>query len=241
MGNTMRSRYPAILAILVILTVTAVAGCTSAKTSPTATVQPAATIRPTATIAPASATATASPAGSQSAPVTLFDPGRFTWYEYKITMVGTVIDLKTNISTAPFGGVSDARLLTSSKTTTIPGEDTTVSYSTLYYEPDSDRFLGGHVKAIMGSTVLYDKDIATGDPDYAKSDYAGQSMAGKPVYTGNQPIAVPKASYPTAAMYTMDQGDSAVTYWIAPGTPLPVQMTFVAPGGSSTMQLIDYG
>jgi hypothetical protein len=208
----------------------AVAGCTIlSPSSPAATTTPGG-----ATTAPTTA-ATAKPSG-----VTLFDMGKFSWYEYKTSAAGMDMTTKTETGTASYGGVSNARRLKSTMTTGT-GEQAMVTESDMYFNPTTNALLGGHTKATMGGATLYDKDIPANDPSYAKSDYSGQASTAVPVPAGIESVTVPKGTYPTAQKYTITTGDGTVSYWIAPGVPVPVQMTMSASGASMTMQLVDYG
>jgi hypothetical protein len=225
----MNYRYPAILAILVVLTAMAVAGCTTS--SPTATTTPGG-----ATATPKAATAT--PTSAPSA-VQLFNTGSFNWYEYKMSMAGMDTTTKVAYDTASYGGVSNAR---HTKTTLTMGEgaQAMVTESDTYFNPTTGALLGGHTKVMMGGSVLSEQDIAPGDANYEKSDYAAQSTTAVPVLVGTESVTVPKGTY-TAQKYTVTTGNSTASYWIAAGVPVPIQMVTSAGGQQVTMQLVNYG
>lgn len=230
--DNMKYRYPALIAVLIVLIALAVAGCTSTTTtSPAVSGQPAASGTPATSV-------TATPSSGTSS-VTLFDMGKFSWYTYRMNAAGQNVDMKTATTTGSYGGVSAARHLTSTMTMGT-GDQAMVTVTDTYFDPSTDKLLGGHTKATMGGSVLYDKDIAADDSTYAKSDYAGQSTTAIPVPSGVESVTVPKGTY-TATKYTITNSDGTVNYWLAAGVPMPVKMEVTASGTTAAMELVDYG
>ncbi len=240
----MKVKYGSILILLAILVAVAVAGCTSTTTSPSAST--AATSQAGATTTPAASTAAASTPATTGA-TTLFDMGNVHWFEYNMVSnagaQGTVTStMRIDYDTEAYSGVSNAKH--EKVQMTMGTGDTAMTTATdIYIDPTTaGKVLGGHTKATMGSTVLYDKDIAANDPSYAGYDYSGQASAAAPVLVGTEPVSVPKGTY-NAQKYTVTSASGVVTYWIAAGVPVPVQMEMSDSSGNvaTTMSLVDFG
>lgn len=232
-----------ILLVFIIMVAVSVAGCASSPT-PGATASPVAS---TGTATPAASTGTpsvtAAPTTSSSDAVKLFDMGSFNWFEYKMSSGGMDSTMKFTMDTASYGGVSNARHLTDLMVVGTGGQSV-VTTADLYYDlSNGDKLLGGHAKATMGGQTIFDKDIPANDPSYAQSDFAGSASGATPVYVGIESVTVPKGTYPTAKKYTATNNGSVTAYWLAPGIPVPVQITSALSdgSGSSTMQLVDFG
>ncbi len=232
----MKTRYPAIFALLLVLIAMVVAGCTTTTTSPAASTPASATTTPAGATATPAASAAASTAPSQ---VSLFNMGGFSWYEYKMTMQGMDVTTKIAYDKASYSGVSNARHMKSTMTMG-EGAQSMVTESDLYYNPTSNALLGGHSKVSMGGSVLSEQDIAPGDAKYAESDPTVQSTAAVPVMAGVESVTVPKGTY-TATKYTVTSKDGTASYWTAAGVPVPVQMVVSSGGSDVTMQLVNYG
>jgi outer membrane lipoprotein-sorting protein len=232
----MRYRYTAILAVFLILIAMTVAGCTTTTTTPAATA--GASKAPTAT---AKATDTTGGSGMLSS---IYQMGKFNWYEYMMKSSFGDFNVKSEYSTASYGGVPNARYL---KYTMVMGKGTAQEITTvndLYY--DGTKFLGGHTKMTSGGQVMSDQDIAAGDSTYGNLDTASQTASGGSnvaiVNAGAETVTVPAGTY-ACTKYTASDSSYRGTYWVAANVPVPVKMSMTDSKGEVTgsMELVGWG
>lgn len=232
----MRYRYTAILAVFLILIAMTVAGCTTTTTTPAATA--GASKAPTAT---AKATDTTGGSGMLSS---IYQMGKFNWYEYMMKSSFGDFNVKSEYSTASYGGVPNARYL---KYTMVMGKGTAQEITTvndLYY--DGTKFLGGHTKMTSGGQTMADTDIAAGDSTYGNLDTASQTTSGGSnvaiVPAGTETVTVPAGTY-ACTKYTASDSSYRGTYWVAANVPVPVKMSMTDSKGEVTgsMELVGWG
>lgn len=234
----MKFKYTVIFAILLVLTAMAVAGCT---TSPT----PAATTTPGGSKAPTTAPTVAPTTGGDSGMLSsIYQMGKFNWYEYKMASSFGDYYIKSEYNTAAYKNVPNARYL---KYTMVMAKGTaqeTTTTNDLYY--DGNTFLGGHTKMVMGGQTMVDKDIEAGDSTYGNLDTAGQTTSGGSnvalVKAGTESVTVPAGTY-SCTKYTVTNGNYRGTYWVAANVPVPVKMDMTDSGGQITgsMELVGWG
>jgi hypothetical protein len=216
----------------------AVAGCTGTS-SPAVTTTPGGQ----ATATPPAGTTT--PGGSSTGMLSsLYQAGKYTWYEYKMASSFGDFNVKSEYSTASYGGVPNAKYL---KYTMVMGKGTPQEMTTiydLYY--NGDTFLGGHMKMVSGGQTLSDQDIKAGDSTYSKMD-PGNSISSSGgnvalVNAGADTVTVPAGTY-ACTKYTVSSGDYRGAYWVAPNVPMPVKMVMTDSKGEVTgsMELVGWG
>ena len=227
-GYDMKFKYISIILVLLVVAALSVSGCTmlggnKTTTTTTPTAAPG-TTEPTSTTGPTVAATTAPSTSLGDTLSSLYQKGKFSWYEYQysvdmgegqsMTMKMKMEFLGTGID--PKDGVSGEHMRTTT-TTTIPGMGPQTSTSDFYSKPDS------------------------GIPSSSKStDYSASTA--KLVNAGTETITVPAGTF-TCTKYTVTDSDmkGTSTFWSSPKAPVPVKFSAGTEGETMNMELTGWG
>jgi hypothetical protein len=220
--------------LVLIVAAAMVCGCTS---GPAATPVPSGTPAGNATASP-----TVVPGTVKSG--SLFDMGKVQWFEYRLTTMTennkqAVTSLRFDYTTATVNGaaVKDDRI-------TMKAEDPqmTMIFDT-YYDPATDKQIGGHTKIVSNDITINDEDVAAADDQYESSDIAGTfgtsdwPLSGQ----GTEAVTVDGKTY-TCTKYSVGDNGQYGTAWVSQGVPVPVKIeSRSAAEGTSTWELIGWG
>ncbi len=242
-SDIMNYRYPAILAVFVVLIAVAIAGCTTSPNPPhTSTKSPslAASTKPKVT---ASAPAVKSGWYTLGSMINL---NKVHWFEYQMTSNkgGSPYTSKLRWDYNVDYQGKTANMITIASDTGS-GDTATNQVMTYYTNVSSGAILGGHIKTTSGDQVIKDDDL---DPDAAASaapdtstenpllSYQSKSTAN----AGAESVIVPAGTY-IAAKYNWLNGDTTGTVWMNPNVPIPVKISASSSGRTAGMELIGWG
>jgi hypothetical protein len=226
-------KYAYLGVIFVLIVVAAVSGCAS---GPAATPVPGGTPAGNPTAAP-----TAVPGMARSG--SLFDMGRLQWFEYRVTtMTGegkpSVSDIRFDYTTAVVGGhvVKDDRM------TMKMAEPDMVMTMDSYYDPVTDKQIGGHMKMVSNDITVSDQDVAAANDQYRSSDIAGTFAASDwPLAgLGTEAVNIDGKAY-SCTKYSVGNAGEYGTAWMSQGVPVPVKIESKSESGTSTWELIGWG
>jgi len=240
----MKIRYPAILAVLVIILALTVAGCTSSSSpNPTATAVPGQTTATTV------ATPTAAPSsGGASTLASVIDYSKVHWDEYQMTSTGSgtssTMDMREDYGVSYQGTTANEATVTMNNT-----EDGTVTTMVMnsYSNPSTGAILGGHETMSTNGQVVMDTAIpstaasATITPGESTQNpiqaYGGATLTN----AGTESVTVPAGTF-TATKYTWTSTDGTTgNVWIAKNVPIPVKMTSTVQGNTVAIVLTGWG
>jgi hypothetical protein len=220
--------------LVLIIAAATVCGCAS---GPAATPVPSGTPAGNVTASP-----TAGPGTMKSG--SLFDMGKLKWFEYRLTtMTGdnkqAVTNLRFDYTTATVNGavVKDDRI-----TMKMTDPQTTMIFDT-YYDPVTEKQVGGHTKMISNDITVTDQDIAAAEDQYGSSDIAGTfETSDWPLASqGTEAVTVGGKAY-TCTKYSVGDDGQYGTAWVAQGVPVPVKIESTSAGeGTSTWELAGWG
>jgi len=220
--------------LVLIVAAAMVCGCAS---GPAATPVPSAMPSGNATVSP-----TAGPGTVKSG--SLFDMSKLQWFEYRTTTMTAdnkpeVTDLRFDYTTATVNGatVKDERI-----TMKVADPQMTMIFDT-YYDPATDKQVGGHTKMISNDITITDQDIAAADNQSGSSDIAGTFGTGDWPLTsqGTEAVTIDGKTY-TCTKYSVGDDGQYGTAWVTGGVPLPVKIESTSAGeGTSTWELIGWG
>lgn len=240
-GEKVKLKAIGILLVLVIA-VAMVSGCTGGST-------PAPTTTPTDSgVTPTPVAATTTPGDSSAGTNvigSLFNPGKFNWFEYKISSVNdgesTSMNIKYEYDSTTYKGVAAEHTTMHMKTS----EDMTMLID-MYTSKADSRTLGGHYKMMMGGEVIMEQDI----PEDQLSQYSQQDFASKYddeetenynfASAGVEVITVPAGVF-TCNKYTVTGSDAHETFWVDTSVPVPVKFTSGTSDSEMVMELVDWG
>lgn len=222
--RSLKRAYAGILFIAIITAVVA-CGCASLPAPPVSTVKPA-DMR-------AGSNPTALPEGLRAS--TLFDTGKLSWFEYRLTGIGGASDIRFDYTTAVIGGVTfkDNRITLKMQ---VPDM---VMVRDSYYDPATGKQVGSRQKVTSAGNGLTDQEIgnryqssniveACLDHDWPMSD------------AGAEVITAGGNSYSCTRYIAGDAGEE-VTAWVAREVPVPVKIESKAAGGTLTWELSGWG
>jgi hypothetical protein len=220
---------PSVTNLQVMATVTTIAGTPAVTPAP----QPATTVQVKAT----------------ESPVKVFN-GEYHWVEYRENNTVTLppnpryqwdYDIKMERSAGNYTGTPATHVtitmtgdypewIGNTLTTTKDGE---IIVEDFYYTTSTDRFLGGTetttIKGIVKSTtdiLLYQHNREDGPVGFLGITPFGE-MNITLTDQGTESVRVPAGIYPDARKYTGRFRDGTrITFWVAPGIPVPVQYQF---------------
>jgi cytoskeletal protein RodZ len=229
----MKFSYVSIMAVMLVVIVVAVAGC--ASTSPSTSNQ--------ANGAPSSGT-TSSGAGSSSTPqvgstmsASSVFGSSYNWIEYQTSTTSggkqMTMDMKYERSTGDYQG-TPAVHVKMTMTSSTGGTNGVFDY---YYDTAMDKLLGGTMTmTVNGKTMTIDIPA-----EQLTQAQATNFHSGTLTFAGVEPVSVPAGTYPIASKYTESTNGTDVTFWSAPGVPVPVKITASSSSGSSTSELVGWG
>jgi hypothetical protein len=174
----------------------------------------------------------------------LFDTGKMKWFEYRLTTPGesgkaAVSDLRFDYTTAVVNGntVKDDRI-----TMKVSDPNMILTMDT-YYDPATDKQIGGHMKMVSDDITISDQDLEAADDQYRSSDIAGTFATGDwPLAgLGTEAVTVDGKTY-TCTKYSVGSAGEYGTAWIAQGVPVPVKIeSKSAAEGTATWELLGWG
>ncbi len=242
-----------IFIVLILIIAAVSAGCTDAgSVSSPVTPSPAPEMISTpavlknTTIPPAPAPAIT--AGATTAPAQAKVFGTYRWVEYRNNITQTLppnpryqweMHERVECSTGTYKGIP-AIHYTITETADYPEWIGTVLTHTpngsiivteRYYEASTNAFLGGTTTAAIKGIAKPPADLPPGE-QFSREDRPSYEMGITPfggmnitlTDTGTEPVTVPAGTYPHARTYTGAFRDGTpVTFWVAPGIPVPVR------------------
>ena len=174
----------------------------------------------------------------------LFDMGKMKWFEYRLTTTGeggkaAVSDLRFDYTTAMVNGnvVKDDRI------TMKVSDPNMILTMDSYYDPATDRQIGGHMKMVSDDVTISEQDIATADDRYRSSDIAGTFATGDWPLAGQgaEAVTIDGKTY-TCTKYSVGNAGEYGTAWVDKGVPVPVKIeSKSAAEGTSTWELLGWG
>ena len=226
----MKYRYPAILAVLVILFALAVAGCTTSGNT-------GVSVTPT----PAGATATATAAAPASSVSQIADLTNVHWYEYQITSAGSTVTIKWDTNVNYNGQNADMTTVTMNdpRTGTSGTEVMYLDHAT------HKQFLGGNITEMKNGQVAYQTNLpSTSNAPPIPLDLTNTSYSGASTLTneGSDSVTVPAGTY-TATKYMLTQTNgNPATVWMAANVPIFLKWEGNTSSGVTTdMELMGWG
>lgn len=233
----MKLSYIGIAAIMLVLIAVVFAGCTS-QTTPTAS----GGSTPTASSGSSSSASSAAAASSQQVGSTVSSTSIFgtsySWVEYQTTTTSQgkdiSMDMKSQRSTSTYNGQPAIEM----KATMKSSEGTTTD-SDIYYDSAMNSVLGGTMTmTVNGQTTTINIPASQLNQASATNFNKARSLT----FEGIEPVSVPAGTYPAASKYSSTDNGSTMTFWSAPGVPVPVQMTATtSSGGSVKSELVGWG
>ena len=225
-------KYAYLGVIFVLIVVAAVCGCAS---GPAATPVPSGTPTGNPTAAP-----TAAPGMAKSG--SLFDMGRLQWFEYRMTTMTegkpAVTDIRFDYTTSVISGnvVKDDRI------TMKMAEPEMVLTMDSYYDPATDKQIGGHMKMVSNDIIVSDQDITAASDQYRSSDIAGTFATSDWPLTGmgTEAVNIDGKTY-TCTKYSVGNAGEYGTAWVTQEVPVPVKIESKSEAGTSTWELIGWG
>jgi hypothetical protein len=228
----MRIKTLNIVAIMLIVFVVAIAGCSSKSPS-------------SANSTPASGSS--SPSSSQQVGSTVSSSSVFgtnyNWMQFQITnnYGGTEMNTTTKIekSTGDYKGTPAIH----QKMTSTTSNNGNVVYD-IYYDTSKNNVLGGTMTmTINGQTMTQDipaSQLSTQAPSSQITNFNQESSL---TYAGTESVTVPAGTFQDTSKYTVSSNGNDITYWVASGVPVPVKMTMTSSSakGSTTFELMGWG
>jgi len=244
------------IAILLFVFAVLFAGCTGSAPSEPSVTNPQVTATVTTTTGTPAVTPTSQPATTvqvkaTESPVKVFN-GEYHWVEYRENNTVTLppnpryqweYDITMERSTGKYGGspaihykvttISDYGECCINNAVTIT-KNGRISVEDTYYDPSTNRLLGGTTTETIKGTAKPATDIAA-DEKFRQEDKPGGEMGIEPfgemnitlTYEGTEPVTVPADTYTAARKYSGRFRDGTpITFWVAPGIPVPVQYQF---------------
>lgn len=251
----MKFSYAGVITILLVIVAVVFTGCTdSAPSEPSVTTQQN-TVTLTKTIASNAVTTARQPATTievkpMENPVKVFNGG-YHWVEYRNNNTVTMppnpryqweYALKTERSSGSYKGIPAIhfKITSTSDYSEWVGDKlmhTTngrIAVSDTYYNISTNKFLGGTwTETIKG--VLKPADYSAYYVEHYLEDKPDGEMGITPfgemnitlTYQGTESVTVPAGSYSDARKYTGKfRDDTPITFWVAPGVPVPVQYQY---------------
>jgi hypothetical protein len=202
-----------------------------------------------ATSPPQTGVATGSPtAGLTDGPDTmksslLFDIDGLSWFEYRMTTMAdggkpVASDIRFDYTTS----VVNSYVLEDHRVTMKMADlDVTVIIDK-YYDPATDKQVGGHVKMVSEDVTIPDLDVAMASDQYRSSDVAGTFATGDwPLASlGTETVTIDGKAYPSTK-YSVGNAGEYGTAWVSEGVPVPVKIESKSVEGTSTWELIGWG
>ena len=235
----MKLSYIGIVAIVLVMIAVVFAGCTSQTTTSSAS----AGSTPTASSG-SSSSASSSPAASSSQQVgstvssTSVFGTSYSWVEYQTTTTGQgneiSMDIKSERSTSTYNGQPAIEMKA-----TMTSSQGTSTVSDIYYDSAMSSVLGGTMTmTVNGQTTTMNIPASQLNQASATNFNKARSLT----FEGIEPVSVPAGTYPAASKYSSTDNGSTMTFWSAPGVPVPVQMTVAtSSGGSVKSELVGWG
>ena len=223
----MKVTYGGIVAVMLVVTAVAVAGC--ANTGPSSAAPTGANGSP----ASGAATPLSPQVGSIVNSTSVFGTN-YNWIEYKTTaMIGgkeMTTDLKAERSTADYQGTPAIH----EKMTVTTSTGTSMVYD-VYYDTAMATRLGGT------STITYNGRTMTQNINTSTPVMNNFNQASPLTFAGVEPVSVPAGTYPVASKYTKSLNETQITYWAVSGIPVPVKEMTSSSKSSATLELVGWG
>jgi hypothetical protein len=243
------------IAILLAVLAIFLAGCSGSNQPGPSVTNPQVTATVTKMTSSSAATTTLKtaitvPVTARETPVKVFN-GEYHWVEYRENNTVTMppnpryqweYDIKMERSTGKYGGspaihykattISDYGECCINSVVTIT-KDGRIAVEDTYYDISTNRFLGGIRTETIKGTAISATDLPA--VEQFMEDKPSGEMGIEPfgemnitlTYQGTGPVRVPAGTYPAARKYTGNFRDGTpITFWVAPGIPVPVQYQF---------------
>lgn len=230
---------PSVLFLIAVALVAAGIACAGCTSQPPQGSGIQTTVQATGTAAPATqATGTAAGAPAVAPGATISSGSVFgtnyNWFEYVNTMSGTGKTLTTTVRTEKSTGTYKGATAIHYKNTMTSEMGSSVT--DIYYD-NAMNVLGGTV-----TTVVEGKSYTMEIPASQLKSQGGPTFEKQTTltYIGPDQVTVPAGSY-TAGKYSASTDAGAVTYWVAPGVPLPVKYSMGMQGSDISAELKGWG
>ena len=232
----MKFTYVSIVAVMFVVIAVAAAGC--ASTSPSSSNSAQASGAPSSgTTSPSAASSSSPQVGSTSSASSIFSTN-YNWMEYQTSAnyngKQSTMDMKYERSTGDYQGSPAVHVELTMTSSSNGGTNSVIDY---YWDTAMDKLLGGTMTmTVNGKTMT----ISIPAEELTQAQ-ATNFHTGTLTFAGVESVTVPAGTYPAASKYTETTNGVDVTFWSAPGVPVPVKMASSSSSGSSTSELVGYG
>jgi len=144
------------------------------------------------------------------------------------------MDMKYQRSTGTYQGSPAVHVEVTMTSSSNGGINGVIDY---YWDTAMDKLLGGTMTMTVNGRTM---TISIPAEELTQAQ-ATNFHTGTPTFAGVEPVTVPAGTYPIASKYTETTNGVDVTFWSAPGVPVPVKMASSSSSGSSTSELVGYG
>ena len=99
---------------------------------------------------------------------------------------------------------------------------------------ENGNMVAMHRRVIVDNKIMEDTDYPPVNTSRGTEYCSGEVFSPRYTYAGTDPVTVPAGSYPGAMKYVLQEDDTGstpatVTYWFAPGVPVPVKRVIDEP------------
>lgn len=240
----MKFSLGSILFVLTVLAAVTIAGCTSSSNSGTSPIASPTLSGPTATLVPA--------IGSALNVTSMIDLSQVHWYEYKITPLGTVVDLGRGFTTAGatmterwdfnvnYNGQNADKV---TGTGNYPSNGDTGNTIEFLAHANHDQILAGNLTVLKNGNAIYHGDITPklhaiqSILDLTNGTYSGPHTV---TYGGTETVTVPLGTY-TTTKYVY-AGDYNLTVYTDSSVPVPIKVEAANTAGTIyNVELMGWG
>ena len=251
----MKFPYAGVITILLVVVAIVFTGCTDSAPSEPSVTTPQITVTLTKTIASPAVTTARQPVTTVVVKATenmvkVFNGG-YHWIEYRNNNTVTMppnpryqweYDLKTERFSGNYKGVPAIhfKITSTSDYSEWVGDKLThtangrIAVSDTYYNISTNKFVGGTWAETIKGIVKPVTDLPVNE-QFSREDKPGGEMGIEPfgemnitlIYQCSESVTVPAGTFPDTRKYTGNFRDGTpITFWVAPGIPVPVQYQF---------------
>jgi len=227
----MKSAYIGIIAVMLVVIAIACAGCASQTTT-----APSGGSGTSSSGSSSPAAASSTPqVGSTVSSSSVFGSS-YNWMEYQTTTTNQgkemSIDMKMERSASTYNGQPAVEMKV---TMTSSGMNGVYDY---YYDSAMNSILGGTMTMTVNGKTMTIAIPASQLNQMSATNFNKESTL---TFAGIESVTVPAGTYPAASKYTKSENGATVTFWSAPGVPVPVQISSSTSTGSTTSKLVGWG
>jgi len=229
----MKPAYTSIVAVMLIVIAVALAGCTSQTTTTSSGGSGT-----SSTGSPSSTASSSSPqVGSTVSSSSVFGTN-YNWMEYQVTSTSGGKDTKMDMKMERSADTYQGQPATHIKVTMTSSTNAMSGVYDYYYDSAMSTILGGTMTITVNGKTMTMNIPAT---QLSQTEATNFNKASPLTFAGIEPVSVPAGTYPTASKYTKSENGIDVTFWSAPGVPVPVKMASSSSTTSTTSELVGWG